>query len=202
MAGGRAMAENQEHPGTAPVEPTPVGWAFWLQWVLATVVGSLPGLVGAIAALFVPVMTLGMFANFETLPTWIVVFVSAGSAIGAAAVGTTVGIAQRIVLRHHSLETRYWIPTAIVGRAIGGFAVTVLTLTVWYGASGLAGVAVLLLHGAVVGFAQWLVVRRWARRAGWWILASAVGHFSLGMITGGALVWLLRRPAPPQSAKV
>lgn len=195
------MGENQEHPDTAPVELAPVGWAFWLQWVLATVIGSLPGLVVAIAALFVPVMALGMFANFQTLPTWIVVFVSVGSAIGAAAAGATVGIAQRIVLRRHGLEARYWIPAAIVGRAIGGFAVTVLTLTVWYGAPGLAGVGVLLLHGAVVGFAQWLVVRRWARRAGWWVLASAIGHFSLGTITGGALVWLLRRPAPPQSAR-
>jgi hypothetical protein len=28
--------------------------------------------------------------------------------------------------------------------------------------------------GAVVGVSQWLVLRRWVSRAGWWILASSI----------------------------
>lgn len=190
------MSENQEHPDTtAETEPVPIGWAFWFQWVLATAAGSLLGLAVAAAVLFIPVMTLGMFVNFETLPTWIVMFVSAGSALGGAAVGTTVGIAQRFVLRRHGVQTRHWILASVVGRIVGGYASTVFALTVCYGGANGAIVAVLLLHGAVVGFAQWLVLRRRVKRAGWWILASAIGHFSLGTITGRTLVWLLRQPA-------
>jgi len=70
--------------------------------------------------------------------------------------------------------------------------------------------------GAVVGIAQWFVLRRQVSRAGWWVLASIVGfvvastvQFAVavslvaasvvvgavyGAITGGVLVWLLRQP--------
>jgi hypothetical protein len=197
------MGENQEHLETTPeTEPTPVGWAFWFQWVLATAAGSLLGLVVAAAVLFIPVMTLGIFVNFEALPTWIVMFVSAGSALGGAAVGTTVGIAQRFILRRHDLQTRHWILASVVGRIVGGYAAAVFALTVCYGGTNGAIVAVLLLDGAVVGLTQWLVLHRWLKRAGWWILASTVGHFSLGTVTGGTLVWLLRQSSLPGSDKV
>jgi len=75
-----------------------------------------------------------------------------------------------------------------------------------------------------VGLAQWFVLRRYVAAAGWWVLASAiawavgwliigavadagdpppttayvigaVGAAVAGVITGGALVWLLRTRA-------
>jgi hypothetical protein len=74
------------------------------------------------------------------------------------------------------------------------------------------------LGGAVTGILQWLVLRAQVSRAGWWVLASTVGWglgmvgtrafevlaifgglvggAVLGAVTGGALVWLLRQPAP------
>ena len=95
------------------------------------------------------------------------------------------------------------------------------TLQMSYG-SLLSWVGVVALGGAVTGTLQWLVLRGQVSRAGWWVLASTVGwglgmtaaialsrgvgasdFVALGVIgavlgaaTGGALVWLLRRPAP------
>ncbi len=82
--------------------------------------------------------------------------------------------------------------------------------------------------GASAGIAQWLVLQWRVSRAGWWVLASivglavgfavpeavavaveevglAVGLSGYGAITGGVLVWLLRRsvtsePSPPIAA--
>lgn len=43
-----------------------------------------------------------------------------------------------------------------------------------------------VLFGAVVGVAQWLVLRRHIPRAGWWVLASTVGWF-VALNVSGAL---------------
>ena len=61
--------------------------------------------------------------------------------------------------------------------------------------------------GAIAGLCQWLVLRHNVKRAGWWILVTAVswgivylfpivyfsilGGVAVGVITGAALVWLL-----------
>jgi hypothetical protein len=49
--------------------------------------------------------------------------------------------------------------------------------------------------GTVVGFAQWLVLRRSLREKGWWILAGAVG-WPAGFALGDALV----RTALPEAS--
>ena len=54
--------------------------------------------------------------------------------------------------------------------------------------------SVLAICGAITGYFQWLVIRQQFSRAGWWIIASAIGH-SLGFyffagITGFALPWI------------
>ena len=82
-------------------------------------------------------------------------------------------------------------------------------------------IGVVALGGAVAGILQWLVLRGKVSRAGWWVLASTVGWALgvtvagaipwggdaellqlvmvaavMGVVTGGALVWLLRHPVP------
>ncbi len=49
-----------------------------------------------------------------------------------------------------------------------------------------AGVAVAVLWGAVVGVSQWLVLRGKISRAGWWVLASTVGWF-VGLFVGSVV---------------
>jgi hypothetical protein len=64
--------------------------------------------------------------------------------------------------------------------------------------------AALVVGGAVVGSGQWLLLRQNVRRAGWWILATAIGWViaagaGVGAITGTALVLLLHHaPRGPQ----
>jgi hypothetical protein len=45
-----------------------------------------------------------------------------------------------------------------------------------------------LLLAAIIGLGQWLLLRRCARRAGWWLPASLVGWSAAGMVSmyGGA----------------
>ncbi|MCZ2809592.1 MAG: hypothetical protein O2V44_09585 [Candidatus Bathyarchaeota archaeon] len=82
-------------------------------------------------------------------------------------------------------------------------------------------IGVVALGGAVAGILQWLVLRGQVSRAGWWVLACTVGWALgvtvagaipwggdpellqlgvtgavMGVVTGGALVWLLRQPVP------
>ena len=68
----------------------------------------------------------------------------------------------------------------------------------YYAGQAVAGA----LAGTVLGFGQWLVLRRTFRRAGWWVSAKAVGFLAgglvdallpvVGVITGIALRWLLK----------
>jgi len=58
-------------------------------------------------------------------------------------------------------------------------------------------VAALFAGGAIVGLGQWLLLRHSVKRAGWWILATALSWglaagAGMGIITGTALILLLR----------
>ena len=69
-----------------------------------------------------------------------------------------------------------WALASVVGRAIG----PVVRDAIGRAVSGLGSQALVagvggLVAGATIGALQWLVLRRRARQAGWWILASAAG---------------------------
>ena len=77
----------------------------------------------------------------------------------------------------------------VAGWATGG----ILAL---FGIVGVAGGFILafavggVLIGCVVGIIQWLILRRYVPRAGWWILASAVGSgvsFACALALAGAM---------------
>ena len=60
----------------------------------------------------------------------------------------------------------WWVLASTVGFILG-FVVAKAT----FGSGALAGI----VDGASLGIAQWLVLRRYIARAGWWVLASIVG---------------------------
>jgi hypothetical protein len=79
-----------------------------------------------------------------------------------------------------------WVLASSVGLAVGlavGDAVDAVARAVGGAVSDAVGGAVV---GAVSGVAQWLILRRQVRRAGWWILASTVG-WAVGGAVGGAV---------------
>ena len=58
-----------------------------------------------------------------------------------------------------------------------------------------SGIALWLMTGLLMGFGQWLVLRRWVDRAWWWILAAGAGWggaVALGMTTGLIFIEELR----------
>jgi hypothetical protein len=167
-----------------------------LQWVAATVVGWLIG-----------------FAACEALQSFLTtVFVD------GLVIGTAIGVAQWLVLRRSISPVGWWIVASVVGfgagKAVSEWLLPGTTTTVGYVLSG-------AVIGAVVGVAQGLVLGRSLRSALWWVPASAVawgvgwsaiglaenatgwstiapylvsaaGAIAAGIITGIALISLLR----------
>jgi hypothetical protein len=167
--------------------------------------------------------------------------VPGGFAVGfmAVVVGLAImGLLQWLVLRHWAHRLRWWswilatvlgqlagtslVTIAVLGSlatgAVGGLGAHVGAQTIQLGVKFLSGA----LLGGVEGFAQWLVLRRHLRAAGWWIVAmmaaealaavaslavsggaafegvaaqvlmSLTSGFIVAATTGAVLVWLLR----------
>jgi len=115
-----------------------------------------------------------------------------------------------------------WVLMTTMGYALGWFIGFFLAQVPeeFIGSSALEDILAYFIAGAVLGFGvglmQWLLLRGYVSRAGWWVLASTVGWglsmavveafdvglglpvggVVLGAVTGGAIVWLLRQPVP------
>jgi len=221
--------ENPESTETQRWAKTPhVSLTFWLQWVLATTVGiSLGGIVFIIFAMLFPnvIVALAFFAWIgllqwivlrRRLPNakwWIPTTIAGwlvGGYIGLYTIGDHVGtdLLNTVVKYLHD-------PSCFSLRP---------RLVSWDMAWGLGEAARLVVKGSLfgfsIGFLQWFVLRRYVRRAGWWILVTAVSMVIswtaweivgdtegprllygiiltgvlFGATTGIPLVWLLRHP--------
>ncbi len=193
-----------------------VGWGFWLGWVAASTVGMFVGFIAGFLSLDLIYDVLGDWLNYNVLGDWFD-FLFLG-----IVPGIVVGVLQWLVLRQRVSGAGWWVlASAAAGYGIlAGFIGYSESLS--FGTL-LRFTGVVALGGAVTGILQWLVLRSQVSRAGWWVLASTVG-WALGMavsrafpwgaddsdalgalvvtgavlgaVTGGALVWLLRQPAP------
>ncbi len=193
---------------------TPIGRGFWLSWVLATVIGVVLG---------IALMFAGAGALLDGKPR--AVF---GAGLGGV-FGTTIGLAQWLVLRRHVGGIGAWVPLTVLGwvvfwalniagafpqgEGLGGKAVEGL----WHG----------FVFGALVGVAQAIALRRgrvngallWTLISGvCWSVSAAAGDASnvalgnpggadllIGFLlacglTGLGMTWLLRRSARRTSA--
>lgn len=202
------MTTNAKDTATGNIERTPVKWTFWLRWLLATIIGVALG----IALMFAGV---GMLLD-DTPP---VVF---GVGLGAV-FGTTIGIAQWLILRRHVGGIGAWVPLTSAGWMVF-WALNIAGA--FPQGEGLAGKAVEglwhgLVFGALVSVAQWIALRGRVRGAGWWAIINALcwslsaaagdaGNVLLGSpggadlligfllacgLTGLGMTWLLRRSA-------
>lgn len=205
--------------------PPNLNWKLWLWWTVATAAASIP-------FYFLP--TLPAARDLFPREAWGLDFLYL-AAMGAGSVAVA-GVAQWLVLRQYFQKAWTWILACTVGGAIGMIAswavmwtVVLLALAIatagFYGGGvGWAAVPLLVVcggtygaaSGAVVGIAQWLVLRRQVRRAGWWVVASiALGFFAnplvpssgwasvgtiLGLFLPGLVLAFLIGPQPPTSA--
>ncbi len=134
-----STAGSYEHSDTALAERTPVGWGFWLWWVLASAVG----------------FTVAAAADNAV-----------SEALDFVVYGVPVGVTQWLVLRRQVSRAGWWILATIAG-FVGGQSLRLVLDDV---------VSDSVAVGELLGMAVALAV--------------------FGAITGGALVWLLRHPAP------
>ncbi len=173
--------------------PVLVGWSFGVWWVLASIVGWAVGSV---------VSDIGGDVVGEV---WF-------DSVGLIVLGTSIGGMQWLVLRRRVSWAGWWVLANIAGWTVGALVNLPLNLPLGLFPGWSVGLV-------VAGIFQWIVLRRQLSRATWWLLASFVAWaagFSIsvalpecrgpcsaavlgaviGAITGIALAWLLRQPAP------
>jgi hypothetical protein len=143
-----------------------VGWIVWLQWITATGIGWA---FGEAAASFIS-------EDSVLLGT-----------VHTAVSGVVLGMSQWLVLRSRIEMAGRWIVATAIGSGLGG--------AVGFAASFASGASViqpwaLLPLGVALGVCQWLILRSQLARAGWWILAYALGlpvSFVVGLLVSFAL---------------
>ncbi len=166
----------------------------WCEWVLANAVGEALGL-GLTALVGAVVFSLGAGSSGVVATLGLALLaVLAGTLVE----GTVVGTAQWLVLRRplHGMRWREWVLAtgagAFLAWTLGMVPSTVMSLGA--GPSGAGGSQAepsqILVYGLaflmglvlrpVLGFAQWLVLRRYVRGAGLWMPANALA-WALGM---------------------
>ncbi|GAB4376044.1 MAG: serine/threonine-protein kinase [Elainellaceae cyanobacterium] len=173
-----AVLAQSEYPVAQPPRPlaTKPDSNTWLLWIGVAVVS---GVIGAIA------------------------FYENDSVITGALIGACLGVGQWFILRQWLPAIVPWIVASVLAEAISFALVETFPIL-------LIGV------GVLPGLAQWLVLQGKVRRASWWIVARSfadpiallVGFWAepmgdvisgglagliSGAITGGVIVWLLRR---------
>jgi|GEM_PF-4535384 len=169
------------------------GLALWLWWVLATsvLVGLTYFVAGALVTFRVESDIAGQYNGEQN-------FMTGDFAIGSALtwaclllflVTPSLGLAQGLVLwkiqRYH--DWRQWAFASTWGLILAAITVVAVNML-------LPGDAGVILPGAVLGFAQWTVLRRSAPGARWWIVGSGTAW-----LVALATSWIVTINALPQS---
>ncbi|MBD2006694.1 MULTISPECIES: hypothetical protein [Cyanophyceae] len=173
-------------------------WKFLLSWIALSTIGSLLGIV---AGFFVTLLTGGFTAN--------------GFPLGWTVVWAILGFFQWLLLKGRIKRASLWIAASAIGGAVA-LPVCVLAsypistnalshffndflsfgISSWYDLFNLFKIGA--INEAIVGTAQWLLLKRQISRAGWWIPISALGGAMIlppisAAIKGLALVLMFRQ---------
>ena len=189
------MTENQKH----------FDWNFLAWWMGATILGGLIGHFVTETRVFI--LDQGVLSSMLV------------SGIYSLLISTF----QWILLRRRYSISGLWILAGTLGRAIGAVLGLYSNIFFWSSDTVLQMTTQTLMRGTVLGISQWLVLKQWRSKAGWWVLANAVGwtlgpllvinfiHSTTalatilseliltavaGGVTGISMVWILRQPTP------
>lgn len=192
-----------------------VGWLFWLKWAIGSSLSWI--VVFALSFFTIGTIVETLWGDPETVFSEPVFATLLGMIFALSF--TAMGSVQWLLLRQKIERSGWWIPAS----SLGGVIVAVLYFALMGVVSEAAneivhnGVA-----GAVVGLLQWRILRRQVAGAHLWIPATAVAFIiagagsailrditgmddgtssmfaivALSALTGAAMVWLLRQPAP------
>jgi hypothetical protein len=159
-----------------------ISWGFWVQWVLASILGFAVGAAMGNAVLnsIPPMACTQSFSDslIERLTNFPCILQTLDLALIVVILGLAGGFMQWLVIRRRIAGTGWWVPASTLGFPVA--------LVIAVGAMRLGGIPspILLgvLFGVVSGILPWLVLRRQLARAGWWVPAHL-----LGSLVGGAM---------------
>jgi hypothetical protein len=93
-------------------------------------------------------------------------------------IATLPGFLHWLILRHWFPRASWWVLASGVGSLLGflatGWGLSVADTQAGTNFARFAVPTSMAVAGAVVGTLQWVVLRRWVPRAGWWVLASSI----------------------------
>lgn len=171
---GRGPDSVASNPSSLSSAATAFTWKdrgfFWLLWVWACTLGLEIGI---------------FFGRVLGHPSSGVMFTFLQNIIGGVILGTTIGFAQWLILRHHFPREPFWLLANTIGWGIGwevGWAMHD-RFKIPYG-SIVAWTIGWTIIGLLVGLSGWFILRRHVRRASWWVVANVVGA-ALGGSLGG-----------------
>ena len=163
-------------------ERTNIGTGFWLQWVLASMLGFAVGAAmgNAVANSIPPMVCTQSFSDslIDRLTNFPCIQPSLGLVLIVIILGLAGGFMQWLVLRRRIAGTGWWVPASTLGfpvalvMAEGAMRVGEIPSPILLG----------VLFGILSGILPWLVLRRQVARAGWWVPAHL-----LGSLVGGAM---------------
>jgi hypothetical protein len=155
------------------------GWTLWLRWVLASSAGTYLGVAACALAALIVAKVVGGGAE-DRFPTDILL-------------GAGLGIGQWFVLRRRIPGAGRWMWASVGGAVVASVLRRPLLLAAYSIAEPVLGPAMgdricglldVLSLGACLGLAQWLVLRPYVYRGGWWLMAS-LGGYGLAMLPAG-----------------
>lgn len=168
-----ANMEDQTIERSETRERADVGWTFWFNLVVISILGGLVvGAVGGFVGGFVP--------GFVPVPGFMVI----GGAVGGAVGGIMAGTIQLLTLRRHISQPAAWVLASIIVAAVVwagavDWSWAVVNQTGTTGdteAWAILGVMVGAVGGAVAGIQQRHILRQHvSQAANWWVLANTVG---------------------------
>ena len=156
-------------------------WSFYLGWIVLTSLG-VP------IAYFLSIIILKIITNIvgdyvfvngvrHIAEDYLALYVLVPS------MSLLTGVLQYVLLRQYLTRMGWWVLVTVAGWFLG---VLLIALPSWLGWTDtpLNNLdLILLVMGLAIGITQWLLLRCWLARAGWWIAANALGWGLLGLIT-------------------
>jgi hypothetical protein len=158
----------------------PPRWPFYLLWILAPLLGMPLAFVLDLALIHLITRVAGNYVTVNGVRHLTEDYVGASLFLPLA--GLVTGLLQAALLRRALPQVRWWLTATLGGWLLGAFLTQIPGWLHWTHALLTADVALLVMGGSI-GVSQWLVLRRRAPHAGWWIGATTVGWALVALVT-------------------
>ncbi len=162
--------------------PRPVGWRFWIAWVLLTFASAFVYMI-----LMIPVNVI--MANRSPLDGAAgersPILIGGVVLVASLLMGATFGAGQWLVMRKHIAQSGWWIVATAIGYGVpltlgpAGIASQLPIRSPWLGMT-----LMIFEFGLFLGVLQWLVLRGRLEKAGLWIPITLAGWALAFILTG------------------